>query len=68
MNRTDERDLDTWQCIDRYIDRLSLYGRRSLRVSERRDIERLLRRYRKLVFGSTLTDTEREAGWAEINP
>lgn len=66
MNEETERD--TWQRTDKFINRLSFGGRTPLRVEEQRDLELLLRRYRKLHFGSALTDTERAEGRSEINP
>ena len=65
MDEQDERDRDTWQRTDYFIDRI---GRNPLRAAERRDLVLLLRRYRKRYFGSALTDDERNAGWSEINP
>jgi hypothetical protein len=65
---SEQTEIDTLQRLDYYINRVSLYDDRSLRAKERRDLELLLRRFRKRWFGSALTDDERAAGRSEINP
>lgn len=68
MTDNDERDRDTWARTDRYIAQLVRVLPRPFTKAERRDLELLLRRYRKATFGSALTDQEQEIGYAEINP
>lgn len=64
-NNEDERDpmewpdVETWQLTDHFINHIT-ERRTALKVKERGDLEMLLRRYRKHVFGSAQTEKERK--------
>jgi hypothetical protein len=62
----EETEIDTRNRTDYLIELLS--WKHNLSGKQASDLALLLRRYRKLTFGSALTDTERAEGRSEINP